>query len=429
VSPNALGSSFGSTNAASVNPMTGKPYGSRLPEITVKDIVAGQRSLLEHLGIRRLVAVIGPSFGGAQVFQWGVDYPDDVAALIAVLTAPSMRGNPAEVAARLASAPQWQGGDYYETGGMDSVLEEMRINSLLRFGIDSVLEPRIPDQADRARELRRLARDWAKQFDANSLLILMKAMASFNVVDRLQRIRAPLLYVLSRSDSLFPPSLAPQILQQLKDAGVRAQYFEIDSDYGHFASSVDAAKWTPTLREFLQGPGRTLVIPATTREFDWEIELAVIISRKLKNADLEAAAAGIAGYSVGLDMTCRNPLERDSPTGVDLVRAKAQDGVAPVGPFIRPSAFIRDVQNLRLKLFVNGEIKQNGCTADMLYSVPEQLSTISRYITLEPGDIVFTGSPAGSGASIGQFLHPGDRIEAEIEGVGRLDVEVVAPVQ
>jgi 2-keto-4-pentenoate hydratase/2-oxohepta-3-ene-1,7-dioic acid hydratase in catechol pathway len=176
------------------------------------------------------------------------------------------------------------------------------------------------------------------------------------------------------------------------------------------------------------GPGRTLVIPATTRQLDWEIELAVIVSRRLKSADLDTAAAAIAGYSVGLDMTCRDLLDRDSPTGVDLVRAKAQDGMAPVGPFIRPSAFIRDVHNLRLKLFVNGEIKQNGCTTDMLYSVPEQLSTISRYITLEPGDIVFTGSPAGSGASIGQYLQPGDQILAEIEGVGRLDVEVVAPV-
>jgi 2-keto-4-pentenoate hydratase/2-oxohepta-3-ene-1,7-dioic acid hydratase in catechol pathway len=176
------------------------------------------------------------------------------------------------------------------------------------------------------------------------------------------------------------------------------------------------------------GPGRTLVIPATTTQFDWEIELAVVVSRRLKSADQDTAAAAIAGYSVGLDMTCRDLLDRDSPTGVDLVRAKAQDGMAPVGPFIRPAAFVHDVQNLRLQLYVNGEIKQNGCTADMLYSVPEQLSTISRYITLEPGDIVFTGSPAGSGASIGQFLHPGDQIRAEIEGVGRLDVEVLAPV-
>jgi 2-keto-4-pentenoate hydratase/2-oxohepta-3-ene-1,7-dioic acid hydratase in catechol pathway len=174
------------------------------------------------------------------------------------------------------------------------------------------------------------------------------------------------------------------------------------------------------------GPGRTLVMPATTNQFDWEIELAVIVARRLKNADVDTAAAAIAGYSVGLDMTCRDLLDRDSPTGVDLVRAKAQDGMAPVGPFLRPAAFVQDVHNLRLRLFVNGEIKQDGCTADMLYSVPEQLGTISRYITLEPGDIVFTGSPAGSGASIGQFLQPGDRIRAEIEAVGCLDVEVVA---
>jgi 2-keto-4-pentenoate hydratase/2-oxohepta-3-ene-1,7-dioic acid hydratase in catechol pathway len=175
------------------------------------------------------------------------------------------------------------------------------------------------------------------------------------------------------------------------------------------------------------GPGRTLVIPATTKEFDWEIELAVVVAQRLKDADVGAAQAGIAGYSVGLDMTCRDLLDRDSPTGVDLVRAKAQDGMAPVGPVMRPAEFIKDPQNLRLQLFVNDEIKQNGTTADMLYSIPEQLSIISRYITLEPGDIVFTGSPAGSGASIGQFLHPGDRIRAEIEEVGTLHVEVVAP--
>jgi 2-keto-4-pentenoate hydratase/2-oxohepta-3-ene-1,7-dioic acid hydratase in catechol pathway len=175
------------------------------------------------------------------------------------------------------------------------------------------------------------------------------------------------------------------------------------------------------------GPGRTLVIPPTTKEFDWEIELAVVVSQRLKNADLQTAQSGIAAYSVGLDMTCRDLLGRDSPTGVDLVRAKAQDGMAPVGPFLRPAQFVSDPQNLRLRLFVNDEIKQNGTTSDMLWSIPEQLSTISRYITLEPGDIVFTGSPAGSGASIGQFLHPGDRIRAEIDQVGTLHVEVVAP--
>lgn len=175
------------------------------------------------------------------------------------------------------------------------------------------------------------------------------------------------------------------------------------------------------------GPGRTLVIPATTRQFDWEIELAVIVGRRLKDSDLQSAEAGIAGYSVGLDMTCRDLLDKGSPGGVDLVRAKAQDGMAPVGPYIRPAAFVQDPQNLRLRLYVNDEIKQDGSTSNMLYSIAEQLSTISRFVTLEPGDIVFTGSPAGSGASIGQFLNPGDRIRAEISEVGELAVEIVAP--
>jgi 2-keto-4-pentenoate hydratase/2-oxohepta-3-ene-1,7-dioic acid hydratase in catechol pathway len=174
------------------------------------------------------------------------------------------------------------------------------------------------------------------------------------------------------------------------------------------------------------GPGRTLVMPPMTKQFDWEIELAVVIGSRMKAVDLDAAREGIAGYSVGLDMTCRDLLDRDSPTGVDLVRAKAQDGMAPVGPVVRPAAFVPDPQDLRLRLYVNDEIKQDGCTADMLFPVCEQVSTISRYITLEPGDIVFTGSPAGSGASTGQFLKPGDRIRAEIEHVGRLDVEVLA---
>jgi homoserine O-acetyltransferase len=252
VCPNALGSSFGSTNASSVNPVTGRPYGSAFPEITVADIVAGQKALLEHLGIHRLVAVIGPSFGGAQVFQWGVDYPDCVAGLIAVCTAPFMQGNPAEVEARLATDPHWLGGDYYGTGGMEGLLEQMRVSSLSRFGIDAVLAASIPDEAGRARELERRARSWARSFDANSLLILMKAIARFNVTDQLHRIRAPLLYVLSRTDRLFPPSIAPQVLDQLNSAGVRARYFEIDSEYGHFASSADAEKWTSVLRAFMQ---------------------------------------------------------------------------------------------------------------------------------------------------------------------------------
>ena len=193
---------------------------------------------------------------------------------------------------------------------------------------------------------------------------------------------------------------------------------------------LPATRW-PKMPIFLRppstslvGPGRTVAIPASTGQFDWEIELAVVIARTLTDADEDEAAAAIAGYAVSIDFSCRDLLDRDSPTGVDLVRAKAQDTMAPVGPAIRPARQLGDPQNLALRLWVNGEQRQDGNTANMLFPIREQLATISRFITLEPGDIVMTGSPAGSARSDDQFLRSGDRIGAEIEGVGRLDLEL-----
>ena len=194
--------------------------------------------------------------------------------------------------------------------------------------------------------------------------------------------------------------------------------------------NLPAERW-PRMPMFLRppstsivGPGDEIAIPPNTKQFDWEVELAVVMGARLTDGDLDSAEAAIAGYSVGVDLTCRDLLDRESTVGVDLVRAKAQDAMAPVGPVLMPAAFVGDPQRLGLRLFVNDEIKQDGCTSDMLYTVYEQVATISRYITLEPGDIVFTGSCAGSGASTGQFLQPGDRIRAEIDKVGRLEVGI-----
>lgn len=177
----------------------------------------------------------------------------------------------------------------------------------------------------------------------------------------------------------------------------------------------------------LVGPGGKVPMPPGTHEFDWEIELAVVMGARLTDGGLEEAAAAIAGYAVGIDLTCRDLLDRSSPAGVDLIRAKAQDNMAPLGPVLVPAAFVGDPQELGMRLYVNGQIKQDGHTGDMLYPVYEQVATISRLITLEPGDVVFTGSCAGSGASIGQYLAPGDHIRAEIDRVGVLEVEITAP--
>jgi homoserine O-acetyltransferase len=123
---------------------------------------------------------------------------------------------------------------------MGETLLALRVETLKRYGMN----------ASEA-EITRLASQWAKEFDANSLLILGRAMEAYDVMPDLRRIRVPVLYVLSRTDELFPPSLAPDVMGALRAAGVNASYFEIDSDRGHLASGADAAKWAPALREFM----------------------------------------------------------------------------------------------------------------------------------------------------------------------------------
>jgi 2,4-didehydro-3-deoxy-L-rhamnonate hydrolase len=175
----------------------------------------------------------------------------------------------------------------------------------------------------------------------------------------------------------------------------------------------------------LVGPGKTVRLPKTTKQFDWECELAVVAGTRLQNASREQAARAIAGYAIGLDMTCRDLIQVDNDLKVDLVRGKAQDTMAPCGPHIVPAQFVSDVDNLRIQLFVNDEKMMDASTAEMLYKVDEQLSVISDYVSIEPGDIVFTGSPSGSAGVHGdRWLRSGDRIRAQIEGVGTLDVTI-----
>jgi homoserine O-acetyltransferase len=242
VCSNMLGSSYGSTNAASRDPRTGRPYGSRFPHITVADIVTAQRHLLQHLGVKHLHAVVGPSYGGFQAFQWAVTFPDDMDGIVSVVSSPraQSRDRVATLLARFERDPNWQGGDYYDTPGMGETMQALRVETLKRYGMDA---------SDA--EITRLASIWAKEFDANSLLILGRAMESYDVTPELKRIRVPVLYVLSRTDELFPPGLAPGVMASLREAGVEASYFEIDSERGHLASGADAAKWARALREFM----------------------------------------------------------------------------------------------------------------------------------------------------------------------------------
>jgi homoserine O-acetyltransferase len=253
VCSNMLGSSYGSTNAASVDPRTGKPYGSRFPKISVPDIVTAQKRLLEHLGVTHLRAVVGPSYGGFQAFQWAVTFPDFMDGIAPVVTSPlpPQSDRVEALSAWFENDPNWNGGDYYDKGGVHETLTALRVDTLTRYGLLASLSERLPAPGAAEAELRRIASGWADVFDANSLFILGEAMATYDITRDYGRIKVPVLYVLSRTDALFPPDLAPRVMADLNAAGVDATYVEIDSEHGHLASGADADKWAPPLRGFI----------------------------------------------------------------------------------------------------------------------------------------------------------------------------------
>ena len=221
----------------------------------MRDIIAAQRVLLDSLGVRHLIAVAGPSYGGYQAFQWAVTYPDFIDGIVAVVTAPRSQNaerSLAELQARLATDPEWNGGRYYGSGGAKPVLTELRVEMLKRNGIEAALAPRYPDREAREAETLRQAVDWAQRWDTNSLVILRRGTIGYDTVKDFARIRAKVLYALCRTDRLFPPSIAPAVMSDLAAAGVDARYFEIDSELGHSASGPEHAKWSPALRQFLQ---------------------------------------------------------------------------------------------------------------------------------------------------------------------------------
>jgi homoserine O-acetyltransferase len=255
VASNMLGSSYGSTAPASVNPRTGRRYGPDFPDLTLRDIVGAQRLLLDALGVRHLVAVTGPSYGGFQAFQWAVTYPDAMHGIAPVVTAPTAPVGAEAVTAlrdRFAADPAWHGGHHYEHGGMVAAMTAQRLETLERYGTRQVLARTITDPAALEEALRRQAAAWAREFDPNSLIALRKAMVRFDARRDFARIRARVLYVLSRTDRIFPPSLATGVMDALAKAGVQARYVQIDTDLGHVASGHEWAQWGPALRAFVE---------------------------------------------------------------------------------------------------------------------------------------------------------------------------------
>jgi 2-keto-4-pentenoate hydratase/2-oxohepta-3-ene-1,7-dioic acid hydratase in catechol pathway len=181
-------------------------------------------------------------------------------------------------------------------------------------------------------------------------------------------------------------------------------------------------------RSAVVGEGETVRMPLGTKAFDWEIELAAVIGRRARNVTPENALAHVAAYTIGIDFSARDH-NRAPETfyKLDWVAGKANDTCCPLGPRLVPVSALADPQSVRLRLAVNGQTKQDDTTADMIFSIAEQVSIASRIMTLDPGDVLLTGTPAGVGVPKGTFLQVGDRVDAEIDGIGRLSVRIAPP--
>jgi len=174
------------------------------------------------------------------------------------------------------------------------------------------------------------------------------------------------------------------------------------------------AKWPNTLI----GAGEPIVIPPVTKQVDYEAELGVVIGERVRGASTETALEAVAGYLCLNDVSARDLQFSDG----QWVRGKSLDTFCPVGPHLVSADDMPDPQALAIRALVNGDVLQDSNTSNMIFSVAEIVAHVSQAITLEPGDLIATGTPAGVGAFRDPqiWLEPGDEVTIEIEGIGAL---------
>ena len=171
------------------------------------------------------------------------------------------------------------------------------------------------------------------------------------------------------------------------------------------------------------GPGQPIVIPKGSEKTDYEGELAFVVGKRMKRVAAERASEGIFGYCVLNDVT-----EREIQRERVYYRSKSIDTFAPMGPWIVTSDEVGDASNLKITTKVNGEVRQSSSTSNLVFTPPQIIAFVTRYITLEPGDVIATGTPGGVGVfrKPPVFLKQGDTVEITIEGIGTLTNPVTA---
>jgi len=243
------------------------------------------------------------------------------------------------------------------------------------------------------------------------------------ILPRLPELRPAILAAFGETYALTDVVLEPPIDDPQKYLGIGMNYKE------HVAEAAAAGIPIPTSQLWFNkqvscivGPHADIVKPRISDELDYEVELGVVIGRPARHVRAEDARSYIAGYLVANDVSVRDWLQKRSPT---FTPGKSFDTHGPIGPWLTTDDEIDDPLRLRMTLSVNGEVRQDHVTDDMIYDVYEQIAYLSQVFTLQPGDILATGTPQGIGAPTGRFLRVGDVVRAEIEGLGAIENRVV----
>ena len=285
VCSNVLGGCQGSTGPASPHPADGRPYGSRFPVITIRDMVRAQVRLADHLGVHRWASVVGGSMGGMQVLEWAITFPERVGSIVPIATCAQASAQQIAWGAigrrAISLDPKWRGGDYYDAAPGEGPWEGLAIARMVAqvtFRSDNVFTDRfgreLADGATLKDELHLWQRfeverylDYhgeklVRRFDTNSYLIIGKAMDLHDVgrgrngLDAaMQRIKAPALVMGINSDILYPEYQQQQIHEVLLSQGTKSDFVEIDSPHGHDAFLINLDQVGAPLRAFLDQLG------------------------------------------------------------------------------------------------------------------------------------------------------------------------------
>ena len=167
-------------------------------------------------------------------------------------------------------------------------------------------------------------------------------------------------------------------------------------------------------------------LPSFSKQVDWEAEVGVVIARKTRNISEDRAMEAVAGFVIVNDLSARDLMKREgTPFIYDWIGQKCFEDGAPMGPWFTPVSYIDNPRDMSIKLWVNGVLKQNSNTSRLVHDMAEQVAYLSRHVTLQPGDVIATGTPAGVGMPRGEFLKAGDEVRIEVEGCGALTNQMV----